>query len=133
MLAGELYADTIEGFAPPTPIALSQNLSHGFDQLIYSTTNGTVAIKNSINAKKIYVGSLLNAKATIDDLINNYNEETILIICSGSIGRPNLEDTFGAGYFINLLRKKLVHSKKTVFSDAAVMSEHLFKLIKMKQ
>ena len=82
-----------------------KNLSHGFDQLIYSTTNGTVAIKNSINAKKIYVGSLLNAKATIDDLINNYNEETILIICSGSIGRPNLEDTFGAGYFINLLRK----------------------------
>ena len=42
--------------------------------------------------QKIYVGSLLNAKATIDDLIN-YNEETILIICSGSIGRPNLEDT----------------------------------------
>ena len=128
LLAGELYADTIEGFAPPTPIALSKNLSNGFDQLIYSTTNGTVAIKNSINAKKIYVGSLLNAKATIDDLINNYNEETILIICSGSIGRPNLEDTFGAGYFINLLRKKLVHSKKTVFSDAAVISEHLFKI-----
>ena len=70
---------------------------------------------------------MLNAKATIDDLINNYNEETILIICSGSIGRPNLEDTFGAGYFINLLRKKLVHSKKTVFSDAALISEYLFK------
>ena len=36
-------------------------------------------------------------QTTIDDLINNYNE-TILIICSGSIGRPNLEDTFGAVY-----------------------------------
>lgn len=127
LMAGELYADTIEGFAPPTPIALSQNLSNEFDQLIYSTTNGTIAIKNSINAKKIYVGSLLNAKATINDLVNNYNEETILIICSGSIGRPNLEDTFGAGYFINLLRKKLFHSKNTIFSDAALISEQLFK------
>ena len=62
---------------PPHTNSTFKNLSQGFDQLIYSTTNGTVAIKNSINAKR-FVGSLLNAKATIDDLINNYNEELCL-------------------------------------------------------
>src|SRR5206468_7318518 len=49
VLAGELYADTIAGFAHPAPLSL---LEHGVEgkTLIYSTTNGTVAMTQAAGA-----------------------------------------------------------------------------------
>src|SRR5690348_1569922 len=43
VLSGELFADTIAGFAPPTPMAL---MKHDLRSrtVVYATTNGTVAL-----------------------------------------------------------------------------------------
>src|SRR3982751_3667302 len=43
VLAGELYAETLPGFVHPAPLAL---IGHGIKDktVIYSTTNGTVAM-----------------------------------------------------------------------------------------
>jgi len=46
VLAGELYAETLPGFASPTPLALLKEPIAG-RKLIYSTTNGTVAARRS--------------------------------------------------------------------------------------
>ena len=125
VLAGELYAVTLPGFAPPTPLALSE---HGLDgrKVIYSTTNGTVALKQSAQADHVYAGALINARAIVDELLQRHAGKTVLIVCSGSMGSPNLEDMYGAGYFVELLSEAMGDGGDT-FSDAALAARALFR------
>ena len=102
ILAGELYAETLPGFASPTPLALMQQPISG-RTLIYSTTNGTVALQESSPAKHVYAGALLNARAVVRHIAREHSGETIIVVCSGSMGNPNLEDMYGAGYFVDLI------------------------------
>lgn len=70
--------------------------------LAITTTNGTVAIKNSEDADEIIIGSFLNISA-----IKNYIVEKprdLLILCAGWKGRVNLEDTLFAGALIEMLK-----------------------------
>jgi len=106
VLSGELYAETLPGFAPPVPLAL---LSHGVrgKTLVYSTTNGTVAVLGSAGARHVYCGSLLNARAVAERVATEHARDTILILCSGSGGNFNLEDFFGAGCLVARLASVL--------------------------
>jgi 2-phosphosulfolactate phosphatase len=126
VLAGELYAVTLPGFASPAPLALAkENLKE--KMLIYSTTNGTVALKKSVGASAIYAGALINAQSVVEHVIALHPEQTILIVCSGSMGNPNLEDICGAGYFVDLLLERRPNSAREYFSDAALAAHALFK------
>jgi 2-phosphosulfolactate phosphatase len=102
VLAGELYAETLPGFAHPAPLAL---LEHGVEgkTLIYSTTNGTVAMTQPAGAAGVYCGALLNARALVAHILARHARETILIVCSGSGNNFNFEDFYGAGYFVECL------------------------------
>lgn len=53
LVAGELKAKPVEDLMYPSPTLLSK-LVHG-KTLILSTTNGTVALRNSAAAKKVYI------------------------------------------------------------------------------
>ena len=124
VLSGELLAETIDGFAPPTPLAL---LAHGLSgkTLIYSTTNGTVALKESSAAGHVYAGALLNANAVVKHIATHHRDAAILVICSGSMGNPNLEDMYGGGYFVELIARELGEGRD--FSDAAIAARALFR------
>ena len=102
VLAGELYAETHPGFAHPAPLAL---LAHGIKDktLIYSTTNGTVAMMQPARAARVYCGALLNARALVEHILAQHARDTILIVCSGSGNNFNFEDFYGAGYFVECL------------------------------
>jgi 2-phosphosulfolactate phosphatase len=103
VLAGELYAETLPGFAHPAPLAL---LEHGIEgkTLVYSTTNGTVAMTQPARAARVYCGALLNARALAEYVLDRHRKETILIVCSGSGNNFNYEDFYGAGYFVECFR-----------------------------
>jgi 2-phosphosulfolactate phosphatase len=124
VLAGELYADTLPGFAPPTPLAL---LAHGVrgKHVIYSTTNGTVALQSAAEADHVYAAALLNGRAVVDHVLERHPDRTILVLCSGSLGNFNLEDFYGAGYLVELLAERL--GEEADFSDAARVSRTLFR------
>jgi 2-phosphosulfolactate phosphatase len=102
VLAGELYAETLPGFAHPAPLAL---LAHGVEgkSVVYSTTNGTVAMTQAAGAARVYCGALLNARALVEHILARHASETILIVCSGSGNNFNYEDFYGAGYFVECL------------------------------
>jgi 2-phosphosulfolactate phosphatase len=106
VLAGELYAETLPGFAHPAPLAL---LEHGVEgkTVIYSTTNGTVAMTQSARAARVYCGALLNARRLVEHIVSVHPRETVLIICSGSGNNFNFEDFYGAGYFVECFSKHL--------------------------
>jgi len=116
VLAGELYAETLPGFAHPAPVAL---LQHGVKEkaLIYSTTNGTVAMTLAAGAKRVYCGALLNAQAIVSHIASEHPRDTVLILCSGSGGNFNLEDFYGAGCMVD--RFAGVLGAQADFSDAA--------------
>jgi 2-phosphosulfolactate phosphatase len=100
VLSGELYAETLPGFAHPAPMAL---LAHGVagKTLIYATTNGTVAMTLAAGAKRVYCGSLLNAGALVSHVAAAHAQDTVLVLCSGSGGNFNLEDFYGAGCLVD--------------------------------
>jgi len=100
VLAGELYAETLPGFAHPAPVAL---LQHGVQDkaLIYSTTNGTVALTLATGARRVYCASLLNAQAIASHVAAAHPRDTVLIVCAGSGGNFNLEDFYGAGCLVD--------------------------------
>lgn len=99
VLAGELYAEVLPGFAHPAPLAL---VAHGVagKTVVYSTTNGTVALAQAAGADRVYCGALLNARALSEHILARHAGQTVLIVCSGSGNNFNFEDFYGAGYFV---------------------------------
>lgn len=100
-LVGEYNGKTIDGFLDPAPLALKDHVKG--KAVVLSTTNGTVAIRKSASAKKVYIASLLNGKAVSRRIAETYEDETIIVVCSGSKNQFCMEDFYGAGYFIEQL------------------------------
>ena len=124
VLAGELFAQTLPGFAHPAPLAL---VAHGVagKSVIYSTTNGTVAMTQCAGAARVYCGALLNARALVEHVVTRHPRETILILCSGSGGNFNLEDFYGAGCFVARFAERLGESAD--LSDAARAAREFYR------
>ena len=121
VLAGELNAVTLTGFSHPTPLALLEQDLAG-KTVIYSTTNGTVALSKSRDAVHAFAASLLNAEAVVDRIERTFPNETVLLVCSGSADNFNLEDFYGAGYLVSLFAR---HGVPRELSDAAMAAQML--------
>lgn len=121
VLSGEINAETLPGFVHPTPLALLREDIAG-RTLIYSTTNGTVALKKSHGAAHIYAAALLNGQAVVNHIAATHPDNTVLVVCSGSADNFNLEDFYGAGYLVSLFRQSIGTHE---YSDAALAAEML--------
>ncbi|SET34986.1 2-phosphosulfolactate phosphatase [Salinibacillus kushneri] len=123
LLVGEYEGLPLDGFHSPNPNALRGKV---YDKtMILSTTNGTVAIRNSISAKFVFVASLLNSRYVAEQLIKHFKNETIILVCSGSSGSFNAEDFYGAGHFIHSLHEQS-HMNWTL-SDSAFAAYEFYK------
>ena len=124
VLAGELYAEVLPGFAHPAPLSL---LAHGVagKTVVYSTTNGTVAMTQAAGASRVYCGALLNARALAEHVLANHPRETVLIVCAGSGNNFNFEDFYGAGCFVERFAERLGPSAD--LSDAAKAARLLYR------
>ena len=101
VLAGESQLQQISGFSSYSPLALSQENLAG-KSLVYTTTNGAVALNLVTSARVVYAAALLNGPAVVQQLLRHKNT-SIILACSGSAGRINLEDVFTAGYLVDQL------------------------------
>ena len=123
LLAGELNAETLPGFLHPMPQSVVAAGPSG-KTLVYATTNGTVALAQAASARAVYAGALLNSTAIARHVVAHHPGATVLVVCSGSAGRVNLEDTYGAGVLVAALRRELASRPAVVdFSDAALAVE----------
>jgi len=124
VLAGELYADTLPGFAHPAPLSL---VAHGIEgkTVVYSTTNGTVAMTQCAGASRVYCGALLNARRLVEHIAVQHARETVLIVCAGSGNNFNFEDFYGAGCFVERFAERL--GAAADFSDAAKAALALYR------
>lgn len=124
VLSGERMIHAIDGFATPLPLALTK-VGVENKRVIYSTTNGTVALNQSAIAPHVYAACLLNGAATVAHIQKHHADESVLIVCSGSAGGMNLEDFYGAGYIVDLLAGKLDPDRD--LTDAAQSARRLFR------
>ena len=124
VLAGELYAETLPGFVHPAPLAL---VEHGVQgrTVIYSTTNGTVAMSLAAGARRVYCGSLLNARRLAEHIVTAHPRDTVIVVCSGSGANFNFEDFFGAGCYIERFAE--LCGPAADFSDAARAARTVFR------
>ena len=90
--------------------------------LVITTTNGTIAIERSKNAKALILASFLNISSVVQFLVE-YRQD-VLIICSGWKGRVCNEDMVLAGMIINQLKKHTFHLSQ----DSANLVLNLYKL-----
>ncbi|MDQ3536586.1 MAG: 2-phosphosulfolactate phosphatase [Bacteroidota bacterium] len=88
-----------------------------------TTTNGTLAITLSKDAKQVIVGSFLNLSALVDYLSGQ--NDNIILLCSGWKGKVNLEDSIFAGAVIEALLGKFAME-----CDAPLLAMHLYKAAK---
>ncbi len=124
LLAGENAFRFIEGFALPTPIAMSREALAG-RRVIYCTTNGTVALRRAEAAKRVFIGALLNGNAVAQELNRQTGNETVLILCAGTKGAFNLEDFYGAGKIVDGLTRERKNSWE--LTDAAISAAGYFR------
>jgi 2-phosphosulfolactate phosphatase len=122
VLSGELHATTLPGFVDATPLALLREDLAG-KALIYSTTNGTVALSKAKDAARVYAAALVNGEAVVERVERTLVERTVLIVCSGSADRVNLEDFYGAGYIASLFARR---SGAHELSDAALAAQTMY-------
>ncbi|RFU63493.1 2-phosphosulfolactate phosphatase [Peribacillus glennii] len=123
ILAGELSAKPVEGFVYPSPSILRNSVSGKV--LVLSTTNGTVALRKSTGAKEVFIASLLNNPFVASEISKNWQDETIMVVCSGNSGEMSLEDFYGAGHFIDCLYRE--KGGEVELTDAALAAHFFYK------
>lgn len=123
ILSGELHAETIAGFCHPTPLALLDERVAG-RSVLYCTTNGTVALAKAAEADHVYAAALVNGRAAVERILRDHGEETVLIVCSGSVDNFNLEDFYGAGHLVALFRE--LAPGRYEYTDAAQAARFLY-------
>jgi 2-phosphosulfolactate phosphatase len=70
--------------------------------IVWTTTNGTRALRACAHAEMILVGALLNLRAIVD-VLEQLRPAHLLIVCSGTFEEVAYEDTFAAGALIDAL------------------------------
>lgn len=69
--------------------------------IIFSTTNGTKALKLAQDAKFVTTASFVNAYASADRIFKKNND--VILLCAGRSGKSTKEDTACAGLLVKLL------------------------------
>ena len=73
-------------------------------EVVFTTTNGTMAIEMGRDSKHLFIGTFSNIDALADRCMNS--SDRIVIICAGWNSRINMEDTLFGGAFAEHLLKK---------------------------
>jgi 2-phosphosulfolactate phosphatase len=102
VLAGESDCVRVPDFElGNSPVAVASAAPLG-EELVLATTNGSPAIvAASRAAERVLVGCLLNLRALVRAIPA---ASRVVIVCSGTDGRPALEDVYAAGRIVTALQ-----------------------------
>lgn len=120
LLGGERNALLIPGFDfSNSPLEYTPERIAG-RRLVMSTSNGTKAIAAVSGAKRALLGAFVNASAAARAVAG---EETVVIVCAGTLGAFTLEDALAAGAILEALQAQGV---PLVPDDMAVAARMLY-------
>lgn len=103
LLGGERHGVLIEGFDLDNSPARYGAETVAGKNIIFTTSNGTRALKHAIQARQILIGALINLDAIVKVLSNS--EGVIYLVCAGTDGNVTGEDCLCAGAIAAELQK----------------------------
>ena len=119
LLAAERDGEVVAGFDfGNSPFAYSKEKVNG-KTVVLTTTNGTHAINESREAKKIVIGSFLNLTSLCSWL--KTQPDHVFLLCAGWKNKFNLEDTLFAGAVVHQLQ-----SEGYQLDDSSIAAEDLY-------
>ena len=102
LLCGERHCHKIEGFdLGNSPYDYTREHVHD-RELVFTTTNGTVAIAAVQHLPCIALAALVNRQAICQQLLDNQTGD-VAIVCAGTDGQLTWEDVLTAGAIVDLL------------------------------
>lgn len=128
LLGGERQGKMIDGFDMGNSPSEYSVEKVDTKSIVFSTTNGTVAIYRSRYAEKVFIGGFVNLSVLCNHLINLEIQE-LVIVCAGKENYFCIEDSLCAGAIIS----NLIESKKNetfVLTDAARTSQSIWRELK---
>lgn len=113
LLCGERNANIIPGFQyGNSPLAFSREVV--LDKtLVLTTTNGTLALRNSAEAAQTLTAGFVNINSAVESVSSQEND--LVIVCAGTAGRFSLDDALCAGMLISLINDR----RRTEMDDLA--------------
>jgi len=130
LLAGERNGIPIPGFDIGNSPSEVRKIKVKHQNIILTTTNGTIAIKKVSNAKMVYIGSFLNAlECSIQAFKSAVNNQcNIKILCAGIQNRFSLEDSLCAGLFVRNFKE--IKNSPSIYEMFCISSsgKHLIRL-----
>ena len=123
LLAAERNGEVVAGFDfGNSPFSYTAEKVSG-KTIVLTTTNGTHAINESRDAKKVVIGSFLNLGALSTWLKTQPHD--VLLLCAGWKNKVNLEDSLFAGALAFHLKNEAYK-----LDDAAILVADLYELAK---
>lgn len=102
LLCGERLGHRIEGFdLGNSPVEVTRDQVDGRD-LVFTTTNGTLAVEAVQHLPTILLAALVNRQAT-SRFVHDHTSGDTIIVCAGTNGHVTWEDVLTAGAIIDLL------------------------------
>jgi 2-phosphosulfolactate phosphatase len=115
-LGGERHGEPPEGFHfGNSPLEYRENAG---SRVIWSTTNGTIALRACERARRVLVGAILNLDAVAAQ-IRIEEARSVLLVCAGTYETLALEDVVAAGYLAAVFPEaELTDSARTALAVA---------------
>ena len=103
LLGGEIAAKKVSGFdLGNSPLEYTQNVVQDM-VIIFSTTNGSVAVKELAPAADVLIGAFINASAVAEKAYSLGRD--IILVCAGNKRRFSTDDIIAAGCILDRLLK----------------------------
>lgn len=121
VLGGERKAMKIEGFdLSNSPLEYTKDTVDN-KTVIITTTNGTRTLTECTEAKRIFVGAMINGKAVAEKLIELGDD--VCIVNAGTNGEFSMDDFICSGYIINEMLKL---TNKVDLTDIAKTANYIY-------
>jgi 2-phosphosulfolactate phosphatase len=127
LLGGERGGLKVSGFdLGNSPLEYTSDVIRG-KTVVLSTTNGTKAIRRSLHANCVVIGSFLNGTVTAKHVLKEHRDTVFYL--SGKQGYFSYEDAAGAGFIIHEILES-TPPPRIELTDSASMCLDLFRLHK---
>jgi 2-phosphosulfolactate phosphatase len=131
VLGGERGCLKMPGFDVGNSPAEYVTHAIGGATILMSTTNGTRALLAAQGARRVLVGSLLNATATAEALLDGLDSGDTILVCAGTEGQVAAEDVIGAGAILWQVLQ-MTYRVNLPFTDTAWLAYHSFTAVRQR-
>jgi 2-phosphosulfolactate phosphatase len=122
LLGGERLGERIPGFdLGNSPGEYTSAVCRG-KTLIITTTNGTRAVQHAAAADRVLIGAFVNLSAVARAL--RLDSRPIHVLCAGSDGEIDLEDTLFAGALVDVLSDFALNDSAKIARDVYRQRQH---------